>query len=622
MLERLEEALGIDKGALSDAEEPEQLHYSEETFLTTRLPPHPKCTVDDFHQLLLDLRAEYADALTLQFLLGKLPVLDVDRHYSRAVLNQFYKIIAGSSVLAFELRIRKATLLKDGGYEHPAVEFRLFLFADALQRVLSEPLTALEDGLLSASTGQKKMIVLVPDAKVELDGPVLAILGGTAVTQWRNHLPAASSLADVAAGVTRIRAHILDKPRWAQFDLDHLTPLQLQAGPPPAADDAISGALYAQLLSCSLLYLASHAIWQEGEKRWIATFSSDATASKVEVGMPQKVRAALVAASSSTPGYAAATLGTLTNWVYEPESRPGDRLIILQSVIAGVLAEGGELAGCGDVARQSGEIALRTNLGWNAFVGGQLEKYLSQVKALEAAVQSAAEGYDAQVQSLTKALIDNMLAAVAVVVGSFIAAMFKSPFQAFVFWFGTGVYLTYLLFFPIGVGLIAAWKRFQDSKALFRARTEAFERRLTPGNVDKIVGKTIAKRESGFYGWFALTVVLYTVVLGVMASAAWFMPGAIRRWSDDFTLSNAYLGTPVGEAIRMTIRGENFDKDKEIVVTIGHSRLSNTDGETVKVHGSTVLTVLVPKGELARAVTVQQGNAPPKTIAVTRPRSP
>ena len=51
------------------------------------------------------------------------------------------------------------------------------------------------------------------------------------------------------------------------------------------------------------------------------------------------------------------------------------------------------------------------------------------MKELEETVEDTTKDYNDQVHSLTKTAIDNVLAAVAVIVGSFLAAMFKSPFQ-------------------------------------------------------------------------------------------------------------------------------------------------------------------------------------------------
>lgn len=71
----------------------------------------------------------------------------------------------------------------------------------------------------------------------------------------------------------------------------------------------------------------------------------------------------------------------------------------------------------------------------------------------------------------------------------------------------------------------------------------------------------------------------------------------------------------------MTIHGENFDKEKEIVVKIGNLGFTNTDGQTLKVHGSTVLTFAPQQEDFAnfkanggRSVSVKQGNTGPREL--------
>jgi hypothetical protein len=201
---------------------------------------------------------------------------------------------------------------------------------------------------------------------------------------------------------------------------------------------------------------------------WLATFAADKYVAQLSLGSAAAARVALKATGSSVGD--GETIGTLARWVYG-EDRVADRLTVLQVVVANAL-EGERRRGEGDGAPgQADDIAKRVEAAWKAFIEQKLDKFFGQLKQLEETIEATSRAYHEQVQALTKTLIDSMLAAVAVVVGSFIAAMFKTPFQPYVFWFGAGVYLAYLLVFPILVGLSASGSA-HDSARMFGRRKE------------------------------------------------------------------------------------------------------------------------------------------------------
>jgi hypothetical protein len=212
-----------------------------------------------------------------------------------------------------------------------------------------------------------------------------------------------------------------------------------------------------------------------------------------------------------------------------------------------------------------------------------------------------------------------MLGAVGVILGSFIAAIFKSPFEEYAFRFGTIVYVIYLLVFPMGVGLTATWQRFKKSRETFEARRRSFAQRLREEPVEEVTKSILGRSESWFLQWFVASVAMYVVMVAVLIAAILLVPPAIKRWSgnpDDFVLRAASRNQPVMGVI--TLRGEHFDKDKDIVVTLGHATFTNAaDPATLKVYGTTALTFIPPKNDFAaNTVTVQQGTAGPKSVAL------
>lgn len=645
-LVRLAAVFGFELEKLSLNESPDEINYTDSRFAEANLAlpvdsQEREQKLAEIDSVLMALREKYGEALTLEFSVGGSDALTLDAQYDRAKLTTFYETVPGSIVLVFTVKIGKATLLEHWDFRETSALLKLFLFPDALARNLSVPLVDLEqgeNGLLKGCTGEHKLIVLVPGWKGALDGDYLAILGEEAIANRRDYVPA---LAPNKDRVEYIRTEAIKRLRWIYFDLEHLTPLQLKltyktpvggGKGGPNSVDSIANALYSQLLACSLLYMAGNSVRKpirndsgQWDDHWLVTFAANKNIAEVEFGNAQSLGQTLCDISTGKPWEAARTVARLALWIYDATSQGKrdvqDRVVVLQSAIASALQNPDPKVNCSELVHRAAEISKRVEGGWASFIEGKLEKYFSQVKELEGTVESASKAYNEQVQTLTKALIDNMLAAVGVVVGSFIAAIFKSPFEAYVFWFGTGIYVGYLIIFPIGVGLVSAWQRFKDSQKTFLKQEENFGKRLSPGEVTDIVGSTVKTSEGRFIKWFCATALLYLVVVSLVVFAMVTVPGEIRNWTDNFELTSVSYEEPAtSEVVPLMVRGQNFDKDKEIVVSIGDAKFTNTDGQTLKVHGSTVLRLSPQQSDLATQpkdsgfILVRQGSAGPQRL--------
>jgi hypothetical protein len=596
--------------------DPEQLHGFESrdawsytaTIDRARFPE--RAALD---ALLQQLVTSYGACLTLELSVANLEVFALEDPYEPSQLNALYAKIAQARTLDLYLKVDKKGLLQRWGFDDPSCAFVLFLFAEALERELGVALTVLEaeDGLLSAFATHRNLVILVPAHNIDLHGALLAVLGADAAGRWRERIPAAPALEP---SPTDVNDRARDLLKWVHYELRVLTPLHLQLDwtTPPDRNDPIAGILCAQWTTASILYLAAQSRREE-DGTWVATFAADKYVAQADIGDVAAVRDALNAAGD---GWAMArALGERAGWVYEDAKHVTDRFTVFQYVVAEALQENDSAINCRELIRQAGEISRRVASAWEAFIALRLGKYFEKVRQLEELVDSTSRGYDEQIQALTKSLTDNMLAAVAVVVGSFIAAMFKSPFQPYVFWFGAGVYLAYLIVFPILVGLTVTRLRFAASAAAFAKRKTDFARRLTDQEVAEIVGRTVEKRERAFHLWFGATVFLYVVVLGVLIVALIRVPDRIRTWNDQFTLAHIDYGKPSAGTVPMFVHGNGFDKDKAVVAIIDGSVYANSE-KKLTVYGSNLLTLTVPQDALPtaktkekRSITIKQGTA-------------
>jgi hypothetical protein len=497
-LEKLAALLGIGEEVLPRGESPLAFSYTDQRFPASKLPRDD----GEFARALTELRTTYGPAVSFSLSFGEWPLLDLGNNRGLEALRA-----SEEEHFVLDLRIGKSELLKHWNLVDPNIDVRLFFFPEALERALLVPLRQLDE----SDTG-RRIVYLIPDVAIDLEGRYVAILGGAATARWNTPPPASGERTLMVA-----RARETDKLKWVGFDLQRLTPLQLDA----AGQDRppIAGALYAQLLVCSLLYLAGRSM--RSADLWSITFATDKSAATIELGDASAVRAAM-----RDRWEAARTLAHRAAWVYEDERRVGDRLTIVQHAFAGVLRDSPSLE---ELLAQCGEIDKRIQGGWDTFLNGELDKYLAHIKELEATVDATTKGYSEQVQSLTKSLTDSMVAAVAVVIASFIAAMFKTPFDPYVFQFGSAIYAVYLFIFPLCIGLTAAWQRFEDSRITFQQRKRDYGKRLTERWVEQQVGDTVGKRERWFLGWLAATAACYLAVIALLVFGIFAVPAHVRQ---------------------------------------------------------------------------------------------
>ncbi len=275
-LKNLASTLGIALDRLHGNEAPNQLNLTERQLSLSSIVLDKNGNVDqqkltDIDNALRAVWGKYNSALSLQFKLSAEKLI-VNAAYNKNRLKEFFNQIKDSPHVEAQLIIDKNQLLTNWRFDDRGVTFKIYLFPEALQSALGVPLVNLEQAepdqseepLLKDFNGESKLIILVPDHPIELNGDYLAVLGGDAVARWQDY-KATKKLADRREEITFVHTQARDKLKWVHIDLETLTPLQLRIGwdkpgngSEPAKNDPLAGALYAQSLACSLLHMAAH----------------------------------------------------------------------------------------------------------------------------------------------------------------------------------------------------------------------------------------------------------------------------------------------------------------------------------------------------------------------------
>lgn len=643
-LRKLSQVLKFPLEDLCFAEKPETVSYSAE-FPTSALAfpandPAKGQKLSELNSALKNLHDRYGDSATLKLRSGGLEIFSI-QEYQTTNLHKIYDQILKSRSIGIDLIINKPKLLTKWALIDSAL-IKIFIFPKALERSLTVSLNEIEKSdksVLKSLLAQQKLLILVPDhpahnAEFELYGDWLTVLGGSSVDKWQSYLPKGTN-KEALSKVQSMHDKALNQLKWTNLSLQCLTPQHLFVnwtakngkGQPTEKNDLIARALFAQLLTLSVLYSARESRFSadnSNDTSWLAIYKADKYLAEVEIPNRQAVSAMIGSDAVKNPGQLGQVMAQIIDWIYNDELGISNRIELLQIAIAGFLEDRKPSEALVDLVVKAPEIWQRVQRRWEAFISEKLDKYFAQIQQLEERVESTTKTYNEQIESLTKGLTDNMLAAVAVIVGSFIAAIFNSPFRAYIFIFGSGIYAIYLLVFPMIIGLISAWQRFTNAQSSFLKHQQEFENRLSKEEVAKIVGTRVSDNERRFENWYNRTWAIYVIVLCLMVVSILAVPGLLKSWNNKFSLSGVTYETPIDrEVVPLSIRGDGFDNNKEIVVAIGGAKLSNTDGKSVKVHGSTVLTLTPRREDLVAAtqkdlarIAVRQGDSNEQTIAV------
>ena len=616
-LRRLADIIGINPEYLQAGEGPDILSYYNEGFLAAQAQ---NLSLD----LLEDLVESYGTALNLSLLIGSNPLLTLEN-----INQQSLDSLKGIPVLTLDLKLDKRQLLEiwggqDSKWKAPGLvaSIKLFLFPEAVPRAFEDSLDKLEAGLMSESKGDRKLIILVPAHSIELDGEYLAIVGGDYLEHWRKLLP------DSAPGSERVDEVFKDASdnlKWVRLNINHLTPLQIKVArvptqngspnPTPDLQDPIACAVYAQLFACCILYMARQTIRidpnenikrqgvNKNEKQdaknkdviWKSTFVGEKFLAEIEVGNTSKLIEVITSSNAQDPWTSVEILSDLASaWIYSGVRGASDRLFVLQREVAQILQGTDPATNCRILLNQAQIIKKNAEWALDTFIENKLDTFFDRVREVEGAVDATVKSFNEQVQALTKTLVDNMLAAVGVVVASFIAAVFKRPFDERVFQAGTSLYTLYLLIFPFAIGLRSTRERYKNTIAEFNKQQEAFYKRLTEKKVNDIVGDTVTSRGNWFNKWFWIAFGVYVSVSIILSIAIFNVPKLISRWEKDFTVTEAAFTSPTSKTAQLIIYGTRFQKEKEIVVSVGQAKFTNINSQSLIVHSDQVL-VLSPK---------------------------
>ena len=470
------------------------------------------------------LFACYGDTVTADFWLEEFQQLTIKSGLTAEVFRQNQARLEINGSYRLELSIGKRALLEqilDAGTARGSVHY---FFATSVEGLLAQGLDQLEAAIWPGQAEPR--MLLIGDTNLRRSGPAFQIVGGSDLGQ---PLPALAPLPErVLADIERMRSDRAEQISWDYQWVQRLTPVQLQLDGEPGGSrlEALLTAGYVQLC---VLYTCDRARRQQNAANdWEVRSEYQGGQVTVQVPVPEAQPIAVPVTGAVVGGFA-----NLVDWCYRLRDEgttldwAPDRLRFTQMRIAQVLEPVPEANRLVTLVGQVTDVLAALDDQWRAFIEDRFTQYLDKEQQLEKAVNDVVVAFGDKTAELVKGLSDTLLAAVAALIGSAIAAAFKSPFDAALFRVGVLTYAGYVLIFPGVYGLSAQVGQFRQIDQSFEHERTRFVTMLNPERTSRIVDGRPASAKSRYWKWFWLTVLGYGIAIGAGIAAAVVVPSIV-----------------------------------------------------------------------------------------------
>lgn len=491
--------LGIDQPALVAVEGPQRIHHQFSVSLE-----HMRGLAPETITAAID---EYGDAFSLELRTGDLIEITIGAASKPDEIARFLAGASGSYDAV--VRLDKNFLLARLGLSDPEVEARLYLFTDALCALFQRGLAEIESQLWRDPTRQLR--IYLADSDATLSGTWLSIRGVNR-SEPSNPLTHAEKSHAIRMRDQRDRFIGWDEP-WVTM----LTPSHIRVEG-SATDLTLRSLVHGQFVALAILYLCDRARFRflpDGAREIRAEFRGQAHVAVIPLVDGTTVE------ESAEQGLQ--SIASLVGWIYSIDETTdrdwvADRLPFVQTRVAQMLEGRPEETRLSAFIQDAKYLVEGVEWQWKAFIEGRISAYLENRKDLEALVGDTVVAFRERGSELLKGLSDNILAAVGVLIGTFIAAAFADPFNEDLFRVGMIVYGAYLLLFPGFIGLSAHSVRFTSARSDFDARLDSYKR-LLGSEVDKLVGSRVNTATRDY--WIATVIAgLFYLLIGVAAFCA------------------------------------------------------------------------------------------------------
>jgi hypothetical protein len=505
----------LDIGA-DDLRQAEEIDVLAETF---EVSSQAVARLDD--KVVSEVVREYGTALQLTIGTGALDEFTLQHGVLDTPALRVLTEEAGTINAKYDLslRIDKQQLIDHVIGSPGDAAIRIFFFESVLAKVLAQPPADIERRLWQDPT--RRLVVLVLDTELRITGDCLSILGAEEESALQDE-----SRRPIPRDLNRTAARRNDYIGWDSTLATTLTPRHFHIIDDGQVSSELANRLRLLAIGVGAMYLSDRCrhVQRPGEpSHTVAEFRGREHVAFIPVDW-------LAEPPTTIDARQADAVLAVAAWSYErlPEypsdDMVADRLPFVQTRLAQLLEgrpEGDRLAAFASVMPAVNE-GVRWH--WRSFIEGRVVEYLEQVRELEAAVTETVTALTNRTSALVKRLSETSLAAVAALIGSFIAAAFNDPFQADLFRVGMLAYAAYILIFPLAIGVASTTGDVRVALKTFGTQRKNLANVLGEERVDELIASRPQEAQSRFAHWRQIVSVLYLVAAAATVAAAIAVP--------------------------------------------------------------------------------------------------
>lgn len=420
-----------------------------------------------------------------------------------------------------EIQIDKSKVLDATLGPRPTDLVRWFLYGTSVGQVVAGGIPEVEK--LLAAQRPTPVMVVVGDSAVDRRGPLLHLVGADAVQPDLS--PGLIAPADVEVIETMQRFGRAETSQGVSRP-GLLTPLHTDLGDGSSASP-IEKMLHSVTLALFLMWTADRVqspapdsvrAWYLGGSATIdVTLALDSGDTASATGRPPPVDVGSRAASA---------LVEVVRWCFvrkdldEYATWATQRVGFVRVRVCQLLGRTEPAQRAAALVVEAGSIQSSLRDQWRAFVEERIKGYLDERKQLDELVDTTVRSFGEYSGALTKSLIDTLLAAVAALIASAVAASTRSTFNESLFQLGLQVYAAYVFVFPGIIGLSVQISRYRAERDSYSDRRRRFAALLGHDEVEKLEGDRIRKAKKSFWSWLLVAVAGFLVaIIGALVAA-------------------------------------------------------------------------------------------------------
>jgi hypothetical protein len=327
------------------------------------------------------------------------------------------------------IQIDKRHILHQTGLDLNQYNGLFYLFLDNLVKLLKAPLPDLDQTLFASA--HTPTVVIVSDTEAICRGALFTVVGAQSAQHLDDILPPLSTR--LRQRIDRFQGIASDSLNWVGFRLEYLTPLHFICKCAEGSADDLVNVLGDRLLQLTIVYTANRTSI-EGQQLSALYASSEQSSSIAlsETALEAEVQRDLV---------------RLLTWLQD--TGEVDKLTMFQNVVAREIPGDDPEENFKVFVERLPNLLRETRWHYRVYLDGKITKHFEKVQSVNSYIADVTREISQTLDSVTKGLVDALLASVGVVILTLLASLVENKTQGVIFRVGMWTYAIYLLLFQV-----------------------------------------------------------------------------------------------------------------------------------------------------------------------------